>query len=78
MDADRPEPSFGMTDFEEALRGPSGGEVRRASLARLDAALDRVEVQLRAGLDPRHRAPTQSLRAALVTARDLLAAAPTD
>lgn len=68
--------SFGMTDLEEALRGPGGEAVRDEALARLDAALDRVEAALRAGLDPRLFTPTESIRGALVTARGLLAAAP--
>jgi len=78
MDADRSgtDASFGMTDLEEALQGPDGATVRAEALARLDGALLRVEARLRDGLDPRQFAPTESIRAALVTARGLLAAAP--
>lgn len=68
---------FGMTDLEEALRGPDGERVRDETLARLDARLATVSAAIDAGLGPDVYDDAVAIRRALASARDVVLRFPT-
>jgi hypothetical protein len=65
---------FGMTDIEEALRGPQGPSVRQELLERLDRLTGEFSEKLRLGLPPTDYARAQAIANALAAAREVVVA----
>lgn len=67
-DSTGPTAVFGMTDLEEALKGPNGDAVRRDVIARLEALMTQLQDQLRQGVEPSRFEATHRIHAALAMA----------
>lgn len=63
---------FGMTDLEEALRGPDGRRVRDETLAQLEARLAEVSAAIDRGLGPDVYDAAIAIRRSLASARDVM------
>jgi hypothetical protein len=63
---------FGMTDLEEALRGPDGAAVCQGVTARLAALRGDVAAAIRAGAPPDAYAALEKISAALAAASGLM------
>ena len=68
--------AFGMTDLEDALRGPDGEQARHSALARIDAAVRRIQAHLEAGVDPRQIETIKIMQRSLLVARLIVTNAP--
>lgn len=68
---------FGITDLEEALRGPDGRRVQEQILARLAARLAAVSSAIDQGLGAGVYDDALAIRRALASARDVVLRFPT-
>lgn len=66
----------GMTDLEEALRGPDGAARRDEAVERLEAAMRRIHAAVDAGLPSAEHRAALELREGLAVARAILIAFP--
>jgi hypothetical protein len=71
-----PPMDFGMTDIEEALRGPDGQAVRAALMARLDQRSAEFAAKLKSGLPPAEYGRADAIAKALAAAREIVIAFP--
>lgn len=69
-------PDFGMTDLEEALRGPDGAAVREDAITRLDDMSRRVEAELTRGAPPGRYDRLKAMQIAISTASRIVAVNP--
>lgn len=72
---DQPAPAaepFGMTDLEDALRGPDGPAVRDRVLSRIETLQDTVDSALAQGVARNQYEATRTISAALRAAHGLL------
>lgn len=75
---DLPELPLGMTDLEEALRGPNGVAVRDESVEQLEAAMRRIHAAIHAGLPAAEHDSAMVVREGLAVGRAILLAYPVD
>lgn len=66
------EAGFGMTDLEEALRGPEGLATRRETLLRLDCMAERVKSRIVRGIQVAEFERTNALAGAIAAATHIL------
>ena len=67
---------FGMTDLEEALRGPEGSAIRQDSIERLARMSARLESELDRGAPPDRYDRLKAMQIAVATASRILAINP--
>ncbi len=72
MDAVEPTFDFGITDLEEALRGPEGAALQAQLAARLEALGQAQAEAMRGGLAPEAYEEARRLGEALAAARDVV------
>lgn len=68
----QPELEFCVTDLEQELRGPEGGQKRLDLLDRLRALDERITATMKGGVSPAEFKKDQILREALACARGVV------
>ena len=67
-----PVSDFGMTDLDEALRGPDGETVRTGLIEHLGKLSAEIAVQMRGGLSPGDFGRADAVAKALAAAREVV------
>jgi hypothetical protein len=70
--------NFGMTDLEEALRGPGGAEIAKDLIDRFDILDEQLKSQIAAGVAPDEFAKISVIRNSFAAARHILVGFPRD